>query len=109
MKLKIGIPKGSLQESTVRIFKKAGFNINNVVLDSFRMRYADGSSFLRHYFIRVAFLSAWKSIIAPERIQDFFKVLEKNLNDYASQKGELSLTIHMAYIEGKPLSLLKVY
>lgn len=28
MKLTIGIPKGSLQESTVRIFKKAGFNIN---------------------------------------------------------------------------------
>jgi len=27
MKLKIGIPKGSLQESTLRIFKKAGFNI----------------------------------------------------------------------------------
>lgn len=27
MKLKIGIPKGSLQEATVRIFKKAGFNI----------------------------------------------------------------------------------
>lgn len=27
MKLKLGIPKGSLQESTVRIFKKAGFDI----------------------------------------------------------------------------------
>ncbi len=27
MVLKIGIPKGSLQESTIRIFKKAGFNI----------------------------------------------------------------------------------
>lgn len=27
MKLRIGIPKGSLQESTIRIFKKAGFNI----------------------------------------------------------------------------------
>lgn len=27
MKLKLGIPKGSLQESTIRIFKKAGFNI----------------------------------------------------------------------------------
>lgn len=26
-KLKLGIPKGSLQESTVRMFKKAGFNI----------------------------------------------------------------------------------
>jgi len=27
MKLRIGIPKGSLQDSTVRIFKKAGFNV----------------------------------------------------------------------------------
>jgi ATP phosphoribosyltransferase len=27
-KLKLGIPKGSLQESTVRLFKKAGFNIS---------------------------------------------------------------------------------
>jgi len=28
MKLKIGLPKGSLQESTLKIFKKAGFQIN---------------------------------------------------------------------------------
>jgi ATP phosphoribosyltransferase len=28
MKLKLGIPKGSLEEITVRLFKKAGFNIN---------------------------------------------------------------------------------
>jgi len=27
MKLKLGLPKGSLQESTVRMFKKAGFNL----------------------------------------------------------------------------------
>ena len=27
MKLKLGIPKGSLQETTVKLFKKAGFNI----------------------------------------------------------------------------------
>lgn len=28
MKLKLGIPKGSLQDSTIKLFKKAGFNIN---------------------------------------------------------------------------------
>ncbi len=28
MKLKIGLPKGSLQESTLRMFKKAGYNIS---------------------------------------------------------------------------------
>jgi len=27
MKLKLGIPKGSLQDITVKLFKKAGFNI----------------------------------------------------------------------------------
>ena len=26
--LKLGLPKGSLQDSTVRLFKKAGFNIS---------------------------------------------------------------------------------
>ncbi|MBI5417489.1 ATP phosphoribosyltransferase [Candidatus Poribacteria bacterium] len=28
MKLKLGLPKGSLQESTLKMFKKAGYNIN---------------------------------------------------------------------------------
>ena len=28
MKLKLGLPKGSLQEATIRMFKKAGFNIS---------------------------------------------------------------------------------
>jgi ATP phosphoribosyltransferase len=28
MKLKLGIPKGSLQDATVQLFKKAGFNLN---------------------------------------------------------------------------------
>jgi ATP phosphoribosyltransferase len=30
MKLKVGIPKGSLQESTIRLFKNAGYNIKLV-------------------------------------------------------------------------------
>ena len=28
MKLKLGIPKGSLQEATIRMFKKAGFSVS---------------------------------------------------------------------------------
>src|SRR4029450_5849232 len=28
MKLKLGIPKGSLQEATIRLFARAGFNIS---------------------------------------------------------------------------------
>ena len=42
-KLKIGLPKGSLQESTFRLFKKAGFNVPRALprarlLDSKRCR-----------------------------------------------------------------------
>ena len=28
MKLRIGIPKGSLQEATLQLFARAGFNVN---------------------------------------------------------------------------------
>ena len=35
MKLKLGIPKGSLQDLTVKLFKKAGFNINISVRNYF--------------------------------------------------------------------------
>ncbi len=42
MKLKLGIPKGSLQESTIRIFRKAGFDIR--VSERSYMPYVDDIS-----------------------------------------------------------------
>lgn len=88
-------------KSVGEMLVRAGFEIKNVNTDSFTMRFADGSSFLRHYFIRLGFLSGWKSIIASEVVEDTFKALEQRLNDYSSKQGELLLTIPMACFEAQ--------
>jgi arsenite methyltransferase len=43
----------------------AGFEPLEVVTDTLRMRFADASSLLRHYFIRLAFLPAWQFVVFP--------------------------------------------
>ena len=83
-------------ESVASRLEAAGFETVETTVDSFRMRFADGSSFLRHYFIRLGFMSAWKSIVAPEAIEETFGMLEQKLNAQADQQGELALTIPTA-------------
>ena len=86
-------------DSVTDMLQKAGFTVVDVDTDSFRMRFADGSSFLRHYFIRLGFVPGWKSIVAADMLQTTFETLERNLNAVAAEHGELTLTIPMAYIE----------
>jgi ubiquinone/menaquinone biosynthesis C-methylase UbiE len=88
-------------KSVGEMLVRAGFDITDVSTDSFTMRFADGSSLLRHYFIRLGFLPGWKSIIANEVVEDTFKALEQRLNEYASKRGELLLTIPMACFEAR--------
>src|SRR5262249_41759602 len=42
---------------------RTGFLLLAVTTDASRMRFADGWSFLRHAFIRLAFLPAWMSVV----------------------------------------------
>ena len=88
-------------ESVTDMLQKAGFAVVDVETDSFRMRFADGSSFLRHYFIRLGFVQAWKSIVTTDMLQTTFETLERKLNTVAAERGELAVTIPMAYIEAR--------
>jgi len=72
-----------------------------VVTDTLRMRFADGSSFLRHYFIRLGFLPAWQAVVLPDVVERSFAVLERKLNAVAAERGELALTIPMACVEAQ--------
>ena len=65
------------------------------------MRFADGSSFLRHAFIRLGFLPAWQSVVLPDAVERTFAVLERQLNTVAAERGELVLTIPMACVEAQ--------
>jgi arsenite methyltransferase len=87
-------------DTIAELLQKAGFNVVETAKARFRMRFANGSTLLNHYFIRLGFVKGWKSLVAPGLVEPFFKQLEQNLNVVARKQGELALTIPMAYIEG---------
>jgi len=88
-------------DSVAGMLRKAGFAVLDIETDSFRMRFADGTSLLRHYFIRLGFVQGWKSIVTADMLQTTFETLERNLNTVAAQRGELALTIPLAVIEAR--------
>lgn len=88
-------------ESVEARLRRAGFDGVSTIERSFKMRFADGSALLRHYFIRLGFLEGWTKVVPPERVDDTLRALERNLNQVAVEKGELALTIPMACIEAR--------
>jgi hypothetical protein len=57
------------------------------------MRYLNGTAFLNHHFIKLAFLDSWIRIVPPGKRKKVFSLLEEKLNDYSRAKGELRQTI----------------
>lgn len=88
-------------KSMEALLERAGFVVTAVTERSFPMRFADGSSLLRHYFIRLGFLEGWAAVVPPERLKSTFAALERNLNRLADSARGLSLTIPMVCIEGR--------
>ncbi len=71
----------------------AGFNINSIQVDGFKMKYTDGSAFLNHSFIRKAFLENWKAIVPDEMAGSLFATIEEKLNQIAVERGELIVSV----------------
>lgn len=80
------------------LLEREGFKFVEAITRSFRERFVDGSSLLRHYFIRLGFVPAWKSIAPEGAVEATFAALEHRLNRIAAERGELSLTVPAACI-----------
>ncbi len=92
-------------ESVGALLQGAGFKVVEVAPNSFRIRFASGSTLLRHHFIRLGFVQGWKSIVAVGSIQKTFERLESALNAVSQTRGELTLTIPTAcFVAYKPTS-----
>ncbi len=100
-RLRLHIEHRATVESARKQLEEAGFSGMRVFYDEFSMRFTNGSALLRHYFIKVGFLDAWREVVGPQAEAEVFVLLEERLNRYAEQHGELALTIPMAFIEGK--------
>ncbi len=85
-------------DSLRSLLADAGFDFVDAITDSFQERYVDGTALLNHFFIRLGFVEAWKSIVPHEAVDETFDALERRLNTIAAEQGELSLTVPMACI-----------
>jgi arsenite methyltransferase len=88
-------------ETISKLFTDTGFKVTRHIEESFEMRFADGSAFLNHHFVKLGWLGSWKDLLPQDKLEAIFSLLEKQLNDLATKSGGLTLTIPMAFIEGE--------
>jgi arsenite methyltransferase len=81
-------------DNVTELLEAGGFKIARVVERESVMRFANGTALLNHYFIKLGFLDAWKKVV-PGNERDVFA----RLRDALDSRGELRLTIPMAYFE----------
>jgi len=84
--------------SVRELLERGGFTVTRVVERKGQMRFANGTALLNHHFIKLGFLDAWKKVVEGNEPVVFTK-LRARLDDLARLKGELRLTIPMAYVE----------
>jgi arsenite methyltransferase len=85
------------------LLKESHFECVRVEEDNVVMRFADGTAFLDHSFIRLGFFPAWRNLIPAESREETFRRLEIVLNREASRRGGLALTVPLAYVEAIPV------
>lgn len=78
-----------------------GFSISEVEEDNFEYKFVDGTTLLNHYFIRLAFIDGWKSIVPEHKQQLVFEQVETELNKLAKKQGFIKLSIPFVVINAK--------
>jgi ubiquinone/menaquinone biosynthesis C-methylase UbiE len=87
--------------SVCALLELAGFRVARVFEEQFQMRYLDGSALLRHCLTVVGFLDGWRAVIDAADEAAIFTTLEERLNTLAHERGALTMTIPMLYVEGR--------
>ena len=80
---------------------RAGFKPTRTKSERVFFRFHDGSSMLRHFIIKEAFLDDWRRLLEPSEEAEVFAQIEAELNRSAQVKGELALSIPIAYVEAR--------
>jgi arsenite methyltransferase len=83
------------------LFEDAGMEVSNSIIDSFEMRFMDGTAFLNHHFIKLGWMASWKALIPEASWVSIFTTIEEKLNAHAESRGQLTLWVPMAFIEGQ--------
>lgn len=82
----------------LRRMQNHGFRIKDIEHDQFNYGFADGSSMLNHYFIRLAFSDSWIKLLPQDQVEPIFEAIEFRLNEQAQALGGLKLSIPFVLI-----------
>ncbi len=85
--------------SMISKLKKNGFLIRNIEYDQFNYKFVNGTAMLNHYFIRMAFLNSWISILPPEKVEKTFDFIELKLNEKSQKSGPIKISIPFVVID----------
>jgi SAM-dependent methyltransferase len=80
-------------EETRRLIGSSGYELAQERYPYFILRYVDGTAFLNHSLIRLAFLPSWKALAPETRQGRVFEQLEGKLNAVAKARGSLKMTV----------------
>jgi len=83
----------------VKLLELNNFKVTNTLNGQFDYKFADGTAMLNHYFIRLAFLDGWKSIIPQEKQIEIFNRIESLLNKKAEKDGYVSLSVPFVLLD----------
>jgi len=81
--------------------ERNGFVIKEIDQSKFEYKFVDGTAMLNHYFIRLAFLDAWKNIIPSGKRTEIFNELEYRMNKIAGSNGLFNLTVPFVVIDSE--------
>jgi ubiquinone/menaquinone biosynthesis C-methylase UbiE len=87
------------------LLHKYGFMIKRLEYDQFNYRFADGTAMLNHYFIRLAFMDSWISLLPADKFEEIFDRIETRLNEYAYRYGGLKLSIPFVLIDASSFNI----
>ena len=85
----------------ISTLEKHGFEIKGIEHSQFNYRFADGTTMLNHYFIRLAFMDAWIKFLPPDKTDHIFEITELNMNEQSKRDGGINLSIPFVLIDAR--------
>jgi ubiquinone/menaquinone biosynthesis C-methylase UbiE len=80
-------------ENILSKIQALGFIVKDLVYDQFSYHFTNGTAMLNHYFIRLAFMDSWITLLPEKRVEEIFDMVEKRLNKHAELFGGIKLSI----------------
>ncbi len=86
-------------EETRHLISNIGYELVLEQYPYFVLRYVNGTAFLNHSLIRLAFLPSWRALVSESKQAKAFEQVEEKLNAVAKSEGSLTMTVPVVCLD----------